>query len=315
MSGDTEVRTTRLGVAVAINVAIVITQIVVGLYAHSISLISDAAHNLTDVAAIGLAAFALQLTRRPATSRRSYGWHRGTILAAQANAALILAVAAGIFYEGIRRVIDPPVVHAVPVIIVALGAFVANAIAAAVVRDPHRHDHDHRHIAQAEHHHERPDLNIQAVMLHLASDAAASFGVAASGVVIWLTGGWRWLDPGVSLAIGALIAWHAWHLLRSSNAVLLEATPEGLEPLDLHHAMLDVDGVDAVHDLHVWSLSSRYTALSAHVVVHDGSTLAEAQAVAVVVRGMLASRFGIDHSTLELEEVACADNGAHCEQF
>ncbi len=313
MSGDTEERTTRLAIAVAINVAIVITQVIVGLYAHSISLISDAAHNLTDVAAIGLAAFALQLTRRPATSRRSYGWHRGTILAAQANAALILAVTAGIIYEGIRRVINPPAVNALPVVVVALGAFVANAMSAVVVRDPHRHDLEHGHDAEAEHHHERPDLNMQAVMLHLASDAAASLGVAGSGAIIWLTGGWHWLDPAVSLAIGALIAWHAWRLLRSSNAVLLESTPEGLEPLDLHLAMLEVDGVAAVHDLHVWALSSRYTALSAHVVVHDGSSLAEAQSVAMTVRGMLAQRFGIDHSTLELEEVACADNGAHCD--
>jgi cobalt-zinc-cadmium efflux system protein len=319
---DAGTRAKRLRIALAINVVIVVAQVIVGFSAHSIGLLSDAAHNLTDIVALALAFIAVQLTRRPATSRRSFGWHRGTILAAQANAAMILALTVWILYEGISRWLDPPTVQGRPVVLVALLAFVANTSAALVVREQHSHAHGPTHAptpgaSTIEHdtspHRPRRDLNMHAAMLHLVSDALASLGVAITGAVIWITGGWNWLDPAVSVVIGLSIGWHAWRLLRSSNAVLLEAAPEGLDPLELHGAMLEIAGVDAVHDLHVWSIASNLTALSAHVVVPDGVSLAQAQSVASAVRTMLERRYGIDHSTLELEEVACAENGAPCD--
>jgi len=240
---DSHARSNRLRLALAINLVIVAVQVVLGFVADSLGLLSDAAHNLTDVAGLGLAVYAVQLTRRPATSRRSFGWHRGTILAAQANAAMILALTVWILIEGVRRLLDPHAVDGGIVVVVASVAFVANTLAVLAVRDPHDHTHasgnapahDHDHDGATNH-----DLNMQATML-------------------------------------------------------------------------TVDGVDSVHDLHVWSIASNLTALSAHLVVRDHHTLAGAQQVAASVRDVLAQRYGIAHSTLELEDSACDENGLHCD--
>ncbi len=173
----------------------------------------------------------------------------------------------------------------------------------------HRHDRhgdhdDERHLDHDRDDHRREprrDLDLHAAMLHLVSDTAASAGVVVSGIVITVRGGWHWLDPVVSLLIGASIAAHAWRLLRSSNAVLLEGVPEGLDVADLRAARVAVPGVEAVHDLHVWAIASHFAALPAHVVVPSGSTLQDAQPVASEVRRLLAAGFGIEHPTLELD--------------
>ena len=292
-----------------INVVIVLAQVVVGVRAHSLALLSDAGHNLTDVIGLGLAFVAVQLTRRPATTHRSFGWHRGTILAAQANAAMILVLTLWILVEGVRRLSTPPSVHGAPVVIVALIAFAANALAALVVHEPHAHT-GHEAVA---HRTTNRDLNLHAAMLHLIGDAAASLGVALAGVVIVITGSWYWLDPAVSIGIGLSIGWHAWKLLRTTNAVLLEGVPEGIDPLDMQASMLAIDGVDAVHDLHVWVITSNMYAMSAHVVVRDRHTLIEARAVAAEVRALLQHRYGITHSTIELEDTPCAPEGTPCD--
>jgi cobalt-zinc-cadmium efflux system protein len=306
----------RLQVALGLNAVIVVAQIVAGLAAASLGLLSDAAHNLTDVAGLALALVAVRLTRRPATAERSFGWHRGTILAAQANAAMILALTVWITIEGVRRLVSPPDVDG-PLVIAAAGvAFVVNTVAALVVGGhPHDHGHDRHgaHDRDDQDHGTRRDLNLHAAMLHLVADAAASAGVVLSGVVITVRGGWQWLDPAISLVIGASIGVHAWRLLRSSNAVLLEGVPDGLDVADLCAAMEDVPGVEAVHDLHVWAIASHFTALSAHVVVATGSSLQEAQLVAGDLRLLLAQRYGIEHSTLELEEEVCTPDGHGCD--
>lgn len=293
-------RARRLRLALALNLTIVVAQSVAGVLAASLGLLSDAGHNLTDVAGLALALAAVRLTRRPATDRRSFGWHRGTILAAQANAAMILALTVWITIEGVRRLVDPPDVDGPIVLVAAAVAFVVNTAAALVVHEPHPHR------ADGTPHPQGRDLNMQAAMLHLVSDAAASLGVLLAGLVITFRGGWHWLDPAVSLLIGASIGMHAWRLLRSSTAVLLEGTPDGIDPDDVRAAMAEVDGVLAVHDLHVWAIASHYTALSAHVVVDAEVTVRDAQRVAARVRTVLAERFGVTHSTLELEEEACA---------
>lgn len=307
MSHDVDTaRSRRLGIALVLNLAVVIAQVVVGLLAESIGLLSDAGHNLTDVAALGLSIYALRMTTRTPTDRRSFGWHRSTILAAQANAAMILVLSVAIVVEAVRRLGDPPEVDGLLVVVVALVGFVVNAGAAIVLREDHGHDHGAAGAAP------HGDLNIRSAMLHLISDAAASLGVAAAGGVILATGGWEWLDPAVSIGIAVAIAWHAWVLLASANAVLLEGTPEGIEPAVLTAAMAAVDGVETVHDLHVWSLSSERLALSAHVVVDGHPSLEQAQEVSGRVRRHLAEHFGIDHSTLELECETCEDRGPVC---
>ena len=213
-----------------------------------------------DVAALALSLIAVGVARRPPTSSRSFGWHRGTILAAQANAAMILALTGWILYQSIGRLIDPSPVKGGMVLIVALIAFVGNGISVLVVR-------------------ERPepgeiaDLNMRSALLHLASDALASLGVAAAGAVMLATGGWSRLDPAVSLLIGLSIAWHAGKLLTAANPVLLEGTPEGVDPAELLAAVTDVNGVEAAHDLHVWTISSAVRALSVHIVVEGHPSL------------------------------------------
>lgn len=303
----TALRARRLRTALGLNLVVVVTQVVVGVVAHSIGLLSDAGHNLTDVVALAASLYALRLAARTPTAQRSFGWHRGTILAAQANAAMILVLSAAIVIESIRRLGDPPEVDGALVLVVALVGFAVNAAAALVLRENHAgHDDGHGHA----HGH---DLNMRSAMLHLVSDAAASLGVAAAGAVILLSdGGWSWLDPAVSIAIAATIAWHAWMLLRSANAVLLEGTPEGIDPGVLAAEMASVDGVETVHDLHVWSLSSQRLALSAHVVVDGHPSLEEAQEIGGRVRRHLAGA-GISHATLELECESCEEHGPTCD--
>ena len=282
-------RSQRLKVALVLNIVIVVGQVVAGFAAHSLGLLADAGHNLTDVAAVLLALIAVSWAARPPTANRSFGYHRATILAALANAGSILVVTVVIGYEAIRRFANPEPIDAGVVVIVALIAFAVNLAAAIVLHDG------------------SDDLNMRA-LLHMAGDAAASLGVAVAGLVILVTGGFEWLDPAVSLGIAVLIAVQAWKLVKHSVEVLLESTPRDLDPGALGRAIADVDGVDEVHDLHVWSLSSEVRALSAHVVLDGHPTLEEAQVVGERVKHTIAAPFRIAHSTLELECEGCAQD-------
>ena len=292
-------RETRLRVALAFNVCIVVAQLFYGMIAHSLGLLADATHNITDVGALALSLYAIRVARRRPTAQRTFGWHRGTVLAAQANALSILIVTAWIGYEGIRRLIDPPEVRGGTVVVVAAVAFLANGIAALALREQHSHG--------------RTDLNMRSATLHLFSDALASFGVAVAGVVMLTTNGWNWLDPAVSLAIGLSIAWHALKLLRAANSVLLEGTPDHLELALIEHSMTDTDGVETVHDLHVWTIASDMLALSAHIVIVGQPSLQDAQLIATEVKARLARDYAITHATLELECETCEDLGPACE--
>lgn len=287
-------RERRLVIAIGLNVGIVVTQIVAGLAAGSLGLLADAAHNLTDVLAIGVSLVAVRLTRRPRTGQRSYGWHRATVLAALFNAASIIAVCAFVLVEAVDRLRDPqPVEGGVVIVVASLGA-VFNAIAAFVVHD------------------RSGDLNMRGALLHLVSDAATSVAVAATGAVMLLTDGWYWLDPAVAVVISVLIGWQGWRLARAALDILLESTPAGLDPDAVAAAIEAIDGVDAVHDLHAWSLSSEMRALSAHVVVTGHPTLEEAQLVAGRVKQDLDRRFAVAHATIELECEPCAPV-PHCD--
>jgi cobalt-zinc-cadmium efflux system protein len=282
-------RSRRLGIALGLNVALVAGQVVFGLVAHSLGLLADAGHNLSDVAAVVVSLVAVRWARRAPTAERSYGYHRGTILAALVNAATILAVTGGILYEGFRRLAHPGPVRAGVVLGVALAAFTVNAGAALALRE------------------RGTDLNMRSALLHMAGDAAASLGVAAAGLVILLTGRFLWLDPAVSMAIGVLIALEAFQLVRQAAEVLLESTPRDVNLDRLTATMRTVEGVETVHDLHVWSLSSEVRALSAHLVLAGHPSLEEAQVVGDRVKAALATPYSIAHSTLELECEPCAD--------
>jgi cobalt-zinc-cadmium efflux system protein len=290
-------RERRLRVALGLNVAIVALQVVFGIAASSVGLLADAGHNLADVAAIVVSLVAVRLARRPATSERSFGLHRGTILAAQLNAASVLVVCVLLAIEAVHRLANPTSVRGGLVLVVALVATGANLLAAwAVAGDGHG---GHRH---------GRDLNMRSALLHLVGDAAASLGVAVAGAVILVSGGADWLDPAVSLLLAAVIGWQGLRLLRETVEILLEAAPAGLDMGELAGAMAVVDGVEAVHDLHVWTLSSELRALSAHLVLAGHPTLEEAQVVGARVKAELAGpRFSIGHATLELECEACGE--------
>jgi cobalt-zinc-cadmium efflux system protein len=279
---------TRLRLALGINVALVIGQVIFGLTAHSVGLLADAGHNLSDVAALGVSLVAVVLAQRAPNERKSFGYHRATILAAQVNAASILTVTGLLAWGAIVRLIHPAEVEGATVAIVAAVAFAANLASVRVLNDHSR------------------DLNMQAAVLHMVGDAAASVAVFAAGVVIAVTGGYERLDPIASLVVSALIAWRAVGLLRETTDVLLESTPENLDTAAILAAMAGTPGVESVHDLHTWSLSSEVAALSAHVVLDGHPSLEEAQVVAARVKQRLTRDFTIVHATLEVECETCA---------
>jgi cobalt-zinc-cadmium efflux system protein len=283
----------RLSWALVANAAIVVAQVAAGVVAGSVALLADAAHNLADVAAVALALGAVRMARRAPTHSRSFGWLRGGVLAAQANAAAVLALSGLLVYASVVRLRSPRPVEGGVVLVVALVAFAVNGGAALLLR----HEHD---------------LGVRSALLHLVGDALASFVVAVTGAVILLTGRFDWLDPAASLVVAAFVLVSGWRLLRQANAVLLEGTPRDVVPADVEAVMAAVPGVESVHDLHVWSLDGSRHALSAHVVVAGHPTLEEAQAVAVEVKRAVSAPFSIAHATVELECEGCVDDGRWC---
>lgn len=285
-------RSRRLVIALAINVVLVAAQLAAGLAAHSTGLLSDAGHNLTDVAAVLLSLMAVRWALRPRSAARSFGNDRGTILAALVNAAILGIVTAIIVFEAIRRLVHPQQVDAALVVPVAAAAILANASAALVLRERGR------------------DLNMRTAMAHMAADVLASAVVLIAGAVILATGGTTWyrLDPAASLVVASLIVIEAVRLAKQSTDVLLESTPADIDLSNLQDVIVSVPGVDEVHDLHVWSISAEYRALSAHVVLSGHPTLEQAQDVGVQVRSAVETPFDISHTTFELECERCTED-------
>jgi cobalt-zinc-cadmium efflux system protein len=278
-----------LTVTLGLNVALAAGQVAAGIVAHSSGLLADAGHNVTDVAGITMALVAVRLALRPRSPARSFGYHRGTILAALANAAIIAAVTVAIVVVGVERLLHPVGVQGRIVVGVALGAFAVNALAALMLREG------------------GSDLNMRSAAFHMTADAAASLVVAAAGALSLADGHLRWADPAASLAVGALIIIEAYRLLRASLEILLESSPADVDLAALTGAMAGIPGVAEVHDLHVWSLTSEVRALSAHVMVVGHPSLEEAQAIGDRVKAAVAGPFTIAHTTLELECERCTD--------
>lgn len=276
-----------MALALGLNAALVVALTIAGVVAGSLGLLADAGHDLADVGALTLTIIAIRLARRPATRRRSFGWHRATVLAAQANAAVLLVVSALIAVEAIRRLVHPVAVDGSVVVAMASAALVVNALASRAVRTP------------------EPDLAMRSAMLHLIADAAASGAVLLAGIVITISPGARWFDPLASLLVAVTVAYHAVVLLREAVDVLLEATPLGLDEDVLVEALRSVEGVENVHDVHVWSLSSDVRALAAHVVMAGHPSLEEAQVVVNRMHLLLSDRFAIAHATIEQECEPC----------
>ncbi len=281
-------RTGRLSFALGLNGALVVAEAAAGLAGRSTALLADAGHNLADVAALGLALAAARWATRPRSEARTYGNHRATILAALANAAVLAVVTSAVMALGIDRLIAPVHVSGGLDVVVGTAALVLNGAAAMLLIDPGR------------------DLNLRSALAHVVGDAAASLGVVTAGaVVLWVGPAADRADPAASLAVAALILVQAARLVRESTDVLLESTPADVDLGQLRRVITGVPGVDEVHDLHVWSLSSSYRALSAHLVLSGHPTLEDAQERGERVRRQVRARFGIEHATLEAECERC----------
>lgn len=295
-----------LGISLVLNFTVVIFQVFFGVIAHSMGLLADAGHNLTDVGAIALSLVAVRLLGRAPTKKRTFGFTRASILAAQANAAIILLVTCFIAYEAIRRLFNPePVDGAIVVLVAALGAIVNFGCAFGLRERDHGHAHGFGAVSGASR-----DINIRSATLHLLGDGFASIGVVFAGVIILITNGWYWIDPVVSILIGVLIAVQGYKLLREANNVLLESAPSGFDSDKLIEEVLLLDEIISIHDLHIWSLSSEMLALSAHVVIDGDPLLKDAQDVSSRLKALLEKNFGIGHATIELE---CASGTQHAD--
>jgi len=282
-------RTRRLAIALGLNLAIAAGQLAGGLAAHSTGLLADSGHNVTDAAGVAASLIAVRWALRPRDPSRTFGYHRSTILAALANAAIIAAVTAAIVVGAIDRLLHPVRVDGGPVVAVAGAALIVNAVAALVLSE------------------RTGDLNMKASAFHMAGDALASLAVVGAGALLIADPALRWADPLSSLAVAALILAGAYRIMRASVDVLLESAPADLDLGALTTTMADFSGVAEVHDLHVWSLSSEVRALSAHLVLTGHPTLEEAQAIGDRVKSAIASPYAIAHATLELECERCAD--------
>jgi cobalt-zinc-cadmium efflux system protein len=270
----------RLTFALALIVAFMAAEIATGVVAHSLALLSDAGHMLTDAAAIGFSLVALALASRPARGAMTFGFRRAEILSAQANGVTLLVLAGFIAYEAIHRLVDPPAVRGWLVLIVALVGVAVNLAATWT-------------LARAN----RESLNVEGSFQHLLTDLYGFIGTAIAAAVILATGFQR-ADPIVSLLIAALMTRSGLSLVRASGRIFMEAAPEGLDPQAIGKALVAQEGVVEVHDLHVWEISSGFPALSAHVLVGSECNCHQARRR---MEAMLHKSFALDHTTLQVD--------------
>jgi cobalt-zinc-cadmium efflux system protein len=274
-------RASSLKKALALTFVILLVEFTGGLLSHSLALLSDAGHVLTDVFALGLAWFAVEQSKRPADKRRTYGYQRVSILAALLNSMTLILIVLAIAYEAVRRLASPPPVQGGVVIAAALIGIALNLVVIFALRGDSR------------------TVNLRAALLHVTGDVAASAGVVVAGLVVVLTG-WLYIDPLLSLAIAALIAFGALGIIRETVNLLLEGTPREIDLVAVRAEITGTTLVDDVHDLHVWALSSDEMALSCHVVVGD-CLLGDAEHVVRDLEARLCDHFAIGHTTIQVE--------------
>jgi cobalt-zinc-cadmium efflux system protein len=293
--GDLANQTTKhLALSLGLTAAFVIIEIAAGIFGNSLALLTDAAHNFTDVIALGLSWYAVKLATQPAHAGKTFGYHRVGILVALVNSTTLVLIALGIFYEAWKRLLSPPEVDSTILIGVGALAFFINLGTAWLVKSGSEHD-----------------LNLRSTFLHLMGDVLSTLGAVIAGIIIAFTN-WNWLDPLVSVLIGVFILWNAWGILRQSIHILLESTPESIDIDSMVDALLKVDGVRGVHDLHVWSINESLRALSAHIVTDDIS-IGEGASIQKSLSGILAQKFNIQHATLQLECTGCKHGLLFCD--
>ncbi len=271
----------RLIGALVLTLTYMAVEVIGGLLTGSLALLVDAAHMLTDAGGLALALFAIRFAERPATPQKTYGYLRIEILSALANAVVLLLLTVYILYEAYRRFVDPPEIIGGPMLAVAVVGLVVNLISMRLLAGG-----------------SSESLNVKGAYFEVLADMLGSLGVIVAALIIMLTG-WHLADPLIGAGIGLFIVPRTWQLLKQVTHILLEGTPPEVDVSLLERKLLDISGVKAVHDLHVWTITSGLDAMSCHVVVTD---MADAESVLNIARRLLAEEFGIDHTTIQVED-------------
>ncbi len=280
--GTSEGNRRALAIVLALTASFTVVEIAGGLLTGSLALLADAGHMLSDNLSLGLALFAAWLAQRPATPNKSFGYRRAEILAALVNGITLVAVSIWIFIEAYSRLREPTEVLGGPMLVVAAVGLLVNVAGAIIL---------YRSGGES--------LNVEGAMRHVFADALGSVGAMAAAAVIILTG-WRYADPLISVAIGLLILASSWKLLRDSTNILLEATPSNLNAAEVGQKMASAEGIVEVHDLHIWTITSGFPALSAHVLVGRQE---DCHARRRELEGLLTHEYGISHTTLQVDHI------------
>ena len=283
----------RLLLSVIITIAFVVGEAAAGYFSNSLALLSDAGHNFADALALVLSWHGIWIAQKPSTARRTFGYHRVSILTALINAVSLVVIALLIFWEAISRLRNPEPVKSTPMIVVALIAILMNTVISLWLRKAAKHD-----------------LNVRSAYVHMVGDAISAAGVVGAGVILAYTGA-SIADPIVSILIGVLILWSSWGILKESVNVLLEAIPEGMEMAEVEQTIGGVHGVLAVHDLHVWTVGSGMVCCSCHIMVNEQSVRSGENVLRAVTQE-LEHHFGIAHTTIQVEVEGCEPNDMYC---
>lgn len=286
----------RFKFAIFLTAATLIAELAGGLWTNSLALLSDAAHVFLDLFALFLSLAAIKLSSYPVSNTRTFGWHRTEVFASFVNGSTVFLIAGIICYEAVGRINHPEVVKSLPMLLIAAVGLAMNLFAAGAL---HSHSHD--------------DLNVHSAFLHVIGDAAASVGVIVGGIVMYFTN-WYLLDALISIGIGFVIFWGSWRVIRESLQILLEGVPRGLDIEEVAAAIREVEGVEEVHHLNIWTICSHINALSGHVVV-PASFRGEHASMLRKIEERLFERFHISHTTLQLESVRCTETDDAAKQF
>jgi len=291
---------------------ILIAEVIGGIISGSLALLSDAAHVFADIFALALSFVALRLAIRPPDDRHSFGWYRLEVIAALINGASLFIISIGIWIEAVKRFQEPVSVRSTEMFIIAVIGLVVNLVVAFILGG---HDHDHKAHDHEHEHDQKPvrknrNLNVQSAFLHVLGDAISSVGVIVAAILIHYTK-IEWIDPLISILIGAIIFVSAFRVLRRALHILLEGVPEGLSIKHINERMSTIDAVKAVHDLHVWNLGSDQVSLSAHVILNEAHQ-GEQVEVMEQLKQMLDGEFHIQHTTIQFEKNPCLDGHGGC---
>ncbi len=271
-----------LWIALVITVVIMMAEVAGGFLSNSLALLGDAGHMFTDVFSLGLSLFAFTMSKRPPNSTRTYGYHRMEVMAALTNGALLIIISIAIFYEAYRRFASPPEIKGPLMLIIASIGLIGNLAGIYVLKGTHTQN-----------------LNIRSAFLHIVGDTMSSVGVIIGGVLI-ITEKWYFMDPLISILIGGIIIRGAIGIVFESSSILLEYVPGNIDPDTVHRALLGINGIKNVHDLHIWAITSGLYSMSSHIMIDD-AMISEGALIIGQVEALMKEKFDITHTTVQLE--------------